>query len=188
MSITDAALCLPVVELPLCESPLELEFGMAVVRRLGVLWRYWPPPNEQPCVLGRIHDWGAVFVHQWTVGNWRIDFALIGFSDLDFPLRDGAEPPSTMLNIVTIEVDGHQYHERTKEQARRDRSRDRKQISFGWAPLRFTGWEVYTDPAACADEALTVFFERQRKVLADYHDVRPEPWPQGPAAYQEAAQ
>lgn len=53
---------------------------------------------------------------------------------------------------IAIEVDGHDFHERTKEQAARDRSRDRAMFVDGWHVLRFTGSEVWRDAEACAVE------------------------------------
>lgn len=46
---------------------------------------------------------------------------------------------------VVVECDGHDYHERTKEQAARDRSRDRALTGLGWRVLRFTGREIVRD-------------------------------------------
>jgi very-short-patch-repair endonuclease len=53
---------------------------------------------------------------------------------------------------VVVEVDGHDFHERTKEQAAADKSRDRALVSAGWKVLRFAGSEVYADPIACATQ------------------------------------
>ncbi len=55
---------------------------------------------------------------------------------------------------VVIECDGHDFHERTKEQARHDRRRDRRMTAAGYRVLRFTGSEIYADAFACADEVL----------------------------------
>jgi very-short-patch-repair endonuclease len=51
-----------------------------------------------------------------------------------------------------IEVDGHEFHEKTKEQARKDRARERMFVKHGYTVLRFTGQEVYEDPFRCAEE------------------------------------
>lgn len=67
----------------------------------------------------------------------RLDFALVG---------RGVR--------LAIEVDGHDFHERTKEQAERDRSRDRALQRAGWTVLRFTGREVNRDAARCVAEVL----------------------------------
>jgi hypothetical protein len=56
------------------------------------------------------------------------------------------------LGAVAIEVDGHDFHERTKEQAIRDKSRDRAFQAAGWRVLRFTGSEVYGAPEEMAQQ------------------------------------
>lgn len=50
---------------------------------------------------------------------------------------------------IALECDGHEYHERTKEQAARDRSRDRALQLKGWVVLRFTGSEINRSSARC---------------------------------------
>ena len=50
---------------------------------------------------------------------------------------------------VALELDGHKFHEKTKVQAKKDKSRDRGLIEAGWIPVRFTGGEVYKDPYRC---------------------------------------
>lgn len=48
-------------------------------------------------------------------------------------------------NII-IECDGHDFHERTKEQAAHDRKRDRYFIKLGYIVLRYTGSQICHDP------------------------------------------
>ncbi len=55
---------------------------------------------------------------------------------------------------VSIELDGHDFHERTPEQAERDKSKDRLLQSHGWLALRFTGREVIRNPDACVEQAM----------------------------------
>lgn len=74
---------------------------------------------------------------QYEIGRYRLDFALF-----------------CGTKRVDVECDGHDFHERTKEQARRDRSRDRALQAAGWIVCRFTGSEIHRDAAACAVEAL----------------------------------
>lgn len=79
---------------------------------------------------------------QHLLGDYRADFFLTGYHE-NSPVRS-----------VVVEVDGHEFHERTKEQARHDRSRDRAVQRRGHKVLRFTGSEVYADPFRCAQEAI----------------------------------
>jgi very-short-patch-repair endonuclease len=82
-------------------------------------------------------------VAQQQIGTHRVDFAVSNPSweiDSVSPVR------------IVVEVDGHEWHERTKEQASRDKKRDRDIQADGWRVLRFTGSEVWKDPVACAQE------------------------------------
>ena len=51
---------------------------------------------------------------------------------------------------LIIECDGHDFHEHTKDQAARDRSRDRAAELHGYSLLRFTGSEIHANPLGCA--------------------------------------
>lgn len=56
---------------------------------------------------------------------------------------------------IAIELDGHDFHERTPDQAQRDKARDRQLLrDYDTPVIRFTGSEVYRDPFRCADEAI----------------------------------
>lgn len=84
-------------------------------------------------------------LHVWQqerVIDWPVDF-LIGIAD-----ENGKH------HFAVVECDGHDFHERTKEQAARDRSRDRALQQCGYRIFRFTGSEIYRDPIACIHEVL----------------------------------
>jgi very-short-patch-repair endonuclease len=57
---------------------------------------------------------------------------------------------------VAVECDGHDFHERTKQQAEHDKKRDRFFAAEGITVLRFTGTEIHRNARACAIEALSV--------------------------------
>lgn len=109
-----------------CESPMELLFlstFLLLKERLNI-----PKP---PAV---------VLEEQSVVGPYRADFLF----------RCAAHSGDTKRLVV--EIDGHDFHERTKEQASRDRSRDRWMIDKGIVVIRFTGSEVWNDPFSCVDQ------------------------------------
>jgi len=54
---------------------------------------------------------------------------------------------------LIIECDGHDFHDRTKQQAAYDRSRDRELLQIGIPTVRFTGSEITHSPERCADDA-----------------------------------
>ena len=78
---------------------------------------------------------------QAQIKNYRVDFLLSSIS------------PKGFVQVV-VECDGHSFHERTKEQAKKDRSRDRWLQNKGYFILRFTGSEIYKDPNDCAEQVL----------------------------------
>lgn len=80
---------------------------------------------------------------QATIGSRRVDF-----------LVHACEHFTGKWRRLIVECDGHDFHERTKEQARRDRSRDRLALMDGYACFRFTGSEIWQDPWGCATEVL----------------------------------
>jgi hypothetical protein len=55
---------------------------------------------------------------------------------------------------VVVECDGHDWHERTKQQASYDRARDRALLRIGLPTLRFTGSDIHRDANQCACEVL----------------------------------
>lgn len=79
---------------------------------------------------------------QVRVLDWPVDFLFI------------AQDFNDKMHFAVVECDGHAYHERTKEQAQRDRSRDRRLQEEGYRVFRFTGSELYRDPLGCAREVL----------------------------------
>ena len=70
---------------------------------------------------------------------------------------DGYVPDFTIessgLNFV-IEIDGHEWHEKTKEQAMRDKQKDRTYIKNGYIPIHFTGSEVFHNAENCVKEVI----------------------------------
>lgn len=80
---------------------------------------------------------------QAMIGQFRVDFLIRRGSMIDGSVFPGA---------VVVECDGHDFHERTKEQAKRDRSRDRALQQLGFTVFRFTGSEIWANPHACVAE------------------------------------
>jgi very-short-patch-repair endonuclease len=86
---------------------------------------------------------GCVFP-QVTIGDYRVDFLVLHLEGIEG------------LGGVVIECDGHDYHERTKEQAARDKARDRDLQEQGYKVFRFTGSEIWRDTIGCADQPLRI--------------------------------
>ncbi len=82
---------------------------------------------------------------QAQLEGWRVDFLIHSY---DFARKGG---PQGWKRLI-VECDGHDFHERTKEQAAKDRGRDRQAQLSDAAILRFTGSEIYKDAWACAEQ------------------------------------
>lgn len=87
---------------------------------------------------------------QVNVAGWRVDFLVHVFAD--WARED--QPGPMGWNKLIVECDGHDFHERTKEQAARDRDRDRQAQLAGIEIFRFTGSELWRDPLGCADQVI----------------------------------
>jgi very-short-patch-repair endonuclease len=106
-------------------------------------------------------DYGHVAQERQTVhGGFRVDFAYKCTSCRG------------EVKWVIVECDGHEFHERTKEQAVRDRSRDRDLQLLGYTILRFTGREIWTDPIGCAQQAITAMSNIWMDGIEVYGDAK----------------
>jgi very-short-patch-repair endonuclease len=90
---------------------------------------------------------GFFLLPQYEIGAYRVDF-LMGHSG-----REGNRG-FDLRKCVVIECDGHDWHERTKEQAARDKKRDRFLLRNVGSVIHFTGSEIYRDVSACMGEAI----------------------------------
>lgn len=94
---------------------------------------------------------GWFLVPQHEIGQFRVDFV---FGRGRYP---------DLMDCVIVECDGHEFHDKTPEQAARDKSRDRFLNLHAKAVLRFTGREIYRDVYGCVIEALNVLHREGRK-------------------------
>lgn len=121
-----------------CESPIEVAFAAALMAADQIDHRYL----RLDLHLERAEDEGkwredlCLLMPQYQWAQYRIDFAI--------------RLPKFRFKYLFIECDGHDFHERTKEQAARDRNKDRDIQQAGIPILRFTGSEIHKDAAACA--------------------------------------
>lgn len=67
----------------------------------------------------------------------------------------------TLANLaLLVELDGHDFHEKTKEQVRKDKERERDLIKNGYTILRYTGSEVYANPQKVVLECMGEYKKR----------------------------
>jgi len=105
---------------------------------------------------------------QAQLGEYRVDFLLtvketVPDHDNYRTLLDGSEIPGNkeLIRKIIVECDGHDYHERTKDQAKKDKSRDRMLQKIGYRVFRYTGSEIWGDVFKCAQEVIEVLEERE---------------------------
>lgn len=55
---------------------------------------------------------------------------------------------------LVVECDGHEFHQKTKEQVSRDNERDMNLKMNGYDVIHFSGSQIYNDPLKCAFEAI----------------------------------
>ncbi len=156
-----------------CESPIEQLAMATLIAYAG--WSvhpegYLPLNHAENLLVGsgvantfrRLFSGSSMIVVQAEVqlprARYRLDMAM--FAGVD---------------RFAVEFDGHDFHERTKEQARKDKARDRALTLAGWRVLRFTGSEVFADPESIVDQLETA---AEEAVDRDYQHWLAERGPQ----------
>jgi len=85
--------------------------------------------------------YGLQIMSQIKIGKYIVDF-LIGY-------KNRYDKPQ---NQVIVECDGHIWHERTKEERKKEKERDRFLTSEGYKILHFTGSEIFNNPYKVSEE------------------------------------
>lgn len=147
----------------LCESPIERVMLSAITTYAAI--RGVAVTYDEDDYANKIH--GSISHARWIgiqpqcyIGKYRVDFCLI------YALTGGRG--NRLRARMVVECDGHEFHERTKEQAQRDKERDRYLQTQGFNVFRFTGSEIWADAFKCAAqvvEALDMQVESQFKEM-----------------------
>jgi hypothetical protein len=147
---------------PMSRSPMEAKLGYALLRLLL-------DPNEfgPPNYINLFLPYGAINGADEMPPIDLIEPGVINVApgcwvncyQSDF-LLDVKAPRSPVVARGTLECDGHDYHDKTTEQASHDRKRDREFQKTGVAVLRFTGTDIFENPEACAREAIQVLLRQ----------------------------
>ena len=145
-----------------CESPLEKVFFLEYVALYDT--QYGWTPDERPVFVhevkasaarGRERDYNVFLIPQAAIKiidkTYRADFLI--------QIEAWVDRSTRVFGKIVVEIDGHNFHERTKEQAAHDRSRDRALMAAGYKVVRFTGSEIYKDPIGSLYELSTFIDE-----------------------------
>lgn len=137
-------------------------------QRFGDLFEFYTDPGRLARMMGN-HARNCIpyvtsVLAQFPVAGYRVDFAFLGLG-VDHP------NPSKWSRVqLIVECDGHDFHEKTKKQAMRDKKRDRALMAHGFHVMRFTGSEIWGNPLGCAKEALS-FISQQHSAVEAMLDV-----------------
>ena len=142
-----------------CESPIEELLAGALIiigyENIGVIHIL---PKYEQFKFGNGLD-TLVIWPQFQIGDYRVDFYI--------ELWDGYERSwrgKGFAAKLIVECDGHDYHEKTKEQAQKDKERDRILQSCGYQIFRFTGAEIWKDSFKCASSVLDYLINKNKEM------------------------
>lgn len=154
----------------LCESPVEQIFLAAAIDYFGLIYNdhekrgQAPFSAEYPAADGIF----TILVEPQREivsldAKYRADF----FFSL-YRFASGGHP--NLWGKTVVEIDGHDFHEKTKQQASRDKKRDRDLLAMDIFTLRFSGSDVYNDPSGSV-ESLSFHMDKcAHDVLKSFED------------------
>jgi len=133
-------------------SPIEqfLYTALKAVRQIAAL-----PEDDVFSIDGKDFVFGVGIHPQRTIGAYRVDFEV----SYHYWPRKGAQEVKTVL----VECDSQQWHERTEEERRYEKQRDRDLMAQGYRVLHYTGKEILEDPYLVASEILAVVDETKKE-------------------------
>ena len=111
------------------------------------------------------HDTQISIEPQAKIGDYRVDF-LVRVEEAFFTPNEG-----TRTTNLVIECDGHEYHEMTKEQAARDKKRDRELQKKGYSIFRFSGSEIWKDAIECAENSIKFLRDKAKNEYFEKPDL-----------------
>jgi very-short-patch-repair endonuclease len=146
------------------DTPIEnvLFLALSAVCRVGSGLRLFR--HKSGIAAGSKNDFDATLTHyaqaypkddviafedQCQLGPYRVDFFF------------GRKLSNDCHKYLVVECDGHDFHNTNKEQASKDRQRDRdiQRMIMNCNIFRFTGTDIWADPVKCAEEILAGLLE-----------------------------
>ncbi len=122
-----------------CESPIEELLAIELAK--------YSPLYFDIFTDGRVSAVNIGAQKEIMVDNrkYRADFLIY--------VKYSTKADSYVKNFV-IECDGHNFHEKTKEQVVYDNLRQRDLQRAGYTVIRFSGSEIYTSPQGCVRDII----------------------------------
>lgn len=143
----------------------DLDSYKDTTEEFEIMVNFYPNFNYENTILSFMGNYlyiKAANCDNWNIESYKPDF-IISVANLNY----------------AIEIDGHNFHEKTKEQVQADKRKDRDYLKYGFTPIRFSGSEVYRNPIDCVRETLSIIFytlkekSKTERILTSFiHDVR----------------
>lgn len=123
------------------ESPIELILYTALIKLFKEtnLTLYIGSQTEIKCKNGK---------------KYRADFTIVYDDILNKTLKEDF--------ALVIECDGYEFHQKTKEQVKKDNEREYNLKIEGYDVLRFSGTQIYQDPMKCANDIINYILEKNK--------------------------
>jgi hypothetical protein len=138
-----------------CESPIERLFLSAVITLESSHCGSFIVHGPKSTLNCSAHGFCLHIYPQHQIGDFRTDF-LLRFENEEYPehaeVGRAKGDPVVKSHALVVECDGHDFHEKTKEQASRDKERDRTLQSCGYPVFRYSGSDLHADVFKCARE------------------------------------
>lgn len=161
-----------------CESPIEARFLLSLICSCALhdLSIVVEDDEGDPIFATETTAWMEMKLYvcpQKQLGDHRVDFFLNQvFNNPDIEVarmfgKPDPDGPPVIQERLVVECDGHEFHERTREQATRDKNRDRELLNAGYPVMRFTGSEIVLSPLKCSGQIMKWLFPQEPRGSLD---------------------
>jgi len=147
-----------------CESPIERVLAAAIISHPLAEVLSFRKGRREPLPVDILFE--SAPTGQWISVSAIYPQAFIDRYRADFYIESFHKDTRMPLFRCAIECDGHDFHEKTKDQVARDKRRDRWFQARGIAVLRFSGAEIWADPASCAEQIFNCFLAAVQRSTA----------------------
>lgn len=100
---------------------------------------------------------------QHRIDKFRVDFYLEYYKQ--FRINKKTKETSGFSKTLIVELDSQQFHERTEQERRYEKMRERLLVSKGYKIFRYTGKEITDDPFKVALEIISYLTEKPEEDL-----------------------
>jgi len=124
------------------KSPIEklLFIALKSIQRFNYI------DNFEADSPNHVYRYGLTYEPQFKIGKYTVDFKIQYHYSLNRTL---------MSKTIIVECDGHEFHDKNKEQRKYEKERDRFIVKQGYKIFHYTGSEIFNNPLDIAVEILS---------------------------------